>query len=306
MVVGKNRQSEDANGFTIVELLIVVVVIAILAAITIVAYNGIQNRAKESSLQSSTSQASKKVAAYAALNSDTYPSQATFLADTGLSNSSDVTYDYYVRASDSKSYCVSASGPNTSISSFSLTSFSGSLNRERCILNMETNPSSEAAAFAGAGAGSNTRTVSPTQKFSGTNSTRFTWVSGSAGIQSSIITVQPSTTYFVSLYVYGESGALPVFNVAASDYATNSVTMNGSSAIGSWQRISRTYTTTAAQTTLRTWTTVGSASTFYADAILIAALPSGSAEYNDGNSADWVWNGATNASTSFGPAVITP
>ena len=34
------------KGFTIVELLIVIVVIAILAAITIVAYNGIQTRAK--------------------------------------------------------------------------------------------------------------------------------------------------------------------------------------------------------------------------------------------------------------------
>ena len=34
------------SGFTIVELLIVIVVIAILAAITIVAYNGIQDRAK--------------------------------------------------------------------------------------------------------------------------------------------------------------------------------------------------------------------------------------------------------------------
>lgn len=36
----------NKTGFTIVELLIVIVVIAILAAITIVAYNGIQNRAK--------------------------------------------------------------------------------------------------------------------------------------------------------------------------------------------------------------------------------------------------------------------
>jgi prepilin-type N-terminal cleavage/methylation domain-containing protein len=35
-----------SSGFTIVELLIVVVVIAILAVITIVSYNGIQNRAK--------------------------------------------------------------------------------------------------------------------------------------------------------------------------------------------------------------------------------------------------------------------
>jgi len=36
------------HGFTIVELLIVIVVIAILAAITIVAYNGIQQRARNS------------------------------------------------------------------------------------------------------------------------------------------------------------------------------------------------------------------------------------------------------------------
>lgn len=35
----------NQNGFTIVELLIVVVVVAILAAITVVAYNGVQGRA---------------------------------------------------------------------------------------------------------------------------------------------------------------------------------------------------------------------------------------------------------------------
>ena len=42
-MMGKNKQA----GFTIVELLIVIVVIGILAAITIVAFNGIQQRARD-------------------------------------------------------------------------------------------------------------------------------------------------------------------------------------------------------------------------------------------------------------------
>ena len=56
-----NMRGRNTRGFTIVELLIVIVVIAILAAITVVAYNGIQNRANDTAIQSDLQALAKKV-----------------------------------------------------------------------------------------------------------------------------------------------------------------------------------------------------------------------------------------------------
>lgn len=69
------------RGFTIVELLIVIVVIAILAAITIVAYNGIQNRAKSSAAAALAGMISKKVEAYNSLHGS-YPTYCQFATST--------------------------------------------------------------------------------------------------------------------------------------------------------------------------------------------------------------------------------
>lgn len=54
----------STSGFTIVELLIVIVVIGILAAITIVAYNGVQNRANEAAVKSNLASLVKALEIY--------------------------------------------------------------------------------------------------------------------------------------------------------------------------------------------------------------------------------------------------
>ena len=63
---------KNTSGFTIVELLIVIVVIAILAAVSIVAYNGVQARTQQSVASSGASDAARKIALYHAENSQ-YP-----------------------------------------------------------------------------------------------------------------------------------------------------------------------------------------------------------------------------------------
>lgn len=55
-------------GFTIVELLIVIVVIGVLAAISVVAYNGISNKANDAAVQSDIAQIVKKMQLYHAEN----------------------------------------------------------------------------------------------------------------------------------------------------------------------------------------------------------------------------------------------
>lgn len=67
--------SDTSKGFTIVELLIVVVVIAILAAITIVSYSGISQRAKTSKSLSTAEQVKTKAAVWNSLL-NTYPDLA--------------------------------------------------------------------------------------------------------------------------------------------------------------------------------------------------------------------------------------
>ncbi|MFZ2835801.1 MAG: prepilin-type N-terminal cleavage/methylation domain-containing protein [Candidatus Saccharimonadales bacterium] len=104
---------QKQTGFTIVELLIVIVIIGILAAITIVAYNGIQNRARVAAQSSVLSQASK-TAHTSFLAKGAYPAASALPTNSGISL--DISSD-----AATETFCITATGTNYSAKSINQT-----------------------------------------------------------------------------------------------------------------------------------------------------------------------------------------
>jgi prepilin-type N-terminal cleavage/methylation domain-containing protein len=98
--------TRNNHGFTIVELLIVIVVIGILAAITIVAYNGVTQRANTSSAQMAAETVARKSEAY---NSElgSYP-----YSTTGSDLTADSTKSYFI-PSASIAFTLATTQPTT-------------------------------------------------------------------------------------------------------------------------------------------------------------------------------------------------
>lgn len=80
------KTNQNQKGFTIVELLIVIVVIAILAAISIVAFTGIQQRGRDSARASDVSNIVKAVTAYTTEDNGAWPTDAASM-NTALTSS---------------------------------------------------------------------------------------------------------------------------------------------------------------------------------------------------------------------------
>src|SRR5665647_309433 len=111
----KSRSS--TRGFTIIELLVVIVVIGILAAITIVAYNGIQGRAVAASLTSDLDNASKLLKLFQVDNSS-YPTTINCaIPDSAVNKcikSSNGTTYQYIAATVPQLFCITATNNSQS------------------------------------------------------------------------------------------------------------------------------------------------------------------------------------------------
>lgn len=102
------------RGFTIVELIIVLVVIGVLVAITVVSYNSVRTRANEQAVSSDIVSTATSLSKYKADNS-TFPStQALFNSDIKKANTSGATTYTYTYYSPSATYCLTATRQNLS------------------------------------------------------------------------------------------------------------------------------------------------------------------------------------------------
>src|SRR5680860_283263 len=103
------------RGFTIVELLVVIVVIGILAAITIVSYSGISQKATVVSLISDLDNASKQLKLYQ-VEYSSFPTTLTSNCPTAPINDT----KYCLKPSSGNTYTYSSLGVATSPQSFAL------------------------------------------------------------------------------------------------------------------------------------------------------------------------------------------
>lgn len=330
---------EKQKGFTIVELLIVVVVIAILAAITIVAYNGISNRAKQSAVASMASQVQKKISLYATLNNEQYPNT---LAEAGIDAVTAASIQYSVNnASNPKGFCVTATQNNVSsyvAKEYTYTTTSAQLvdqitpstgacpghavNGAASANNTVLNPAvrvnaagwSTVSSAGGSPTGGRATSVSGLSALGITTAYRTTltgtpssWWRGQYDVD---IPVTEGESYVLSSYirpsVTASTTVIIIWENASGANIGESAGTLASQTGGTWVRKSVVGVAPAGAVSARLQ--VSAANNGVAGAYIDCTammFHSGTvvSGYADGASANWIWEGTADASTSKGPAV---
>lgn len=329
-------------GFTVVELLIVIVVIGILATLTIIAYSGVQDNARRASLQSDLEQAQKKLETYKIKNAETYPANQAAAVSAGIAASGSNTLSY-------TAYTTSTGGANTgyclqnTINSLQYyVTAGGSLKPGACqdITNLAYDPygtsfASVSANHAGFnprwyGSGGSGTTSVVTGATDGpvpgiTSYVRKTWTvvgsnvldtayTHSSGGTSGIV-VSPGDTITASVYLRLSKDNTPsssYMRFSWYDSSGNSISWAGAAnqsyVANQWLRLSNTQTAPAGAAYLELVSIAYLSSniqvgdTFDGTGLMITRT-SDVKDFAGGNSRNWRWLGTTNNSQSTGPAL---
>lgn len=318
------KWAQKQTGFTIVELLIVVVVIAILAAITIVAYNGIQNQAKESALRSDVANAKKSMEVFKATR-DRYPTSSV---EAALKASGGVT-SVYTPINAGGGYC--AQFTNGSFSYFVSNVSEQKAGVCASVTNLATNPSLESSGtnwgarwYGSGGSGTNTP-QSPNAALCGSVGYRKLWTVSGSGFQDLgvtyshagptvgqsydfVISMRASFATTYRLWVEWRDSANTVVArtesvVTQAPNANTWYTMktSGVAAVGSTSAvvIASPYPSGGSDTGFGATIPVGA--TLDADCVMVSNSVSGyQPDYADGSMTNWTWTGTPHASTSTG------
>jgi prepilin-type N-terminal cleavage/methylation domain-containing protein len=320
-ITSKPDQASSRRGFTIVELLIVIVVIAILAAITIVAYSGITQRARVATVSSDLEGAAKQLALDQVILS-TYPATvAAANSGAGLKASPGTTYQYTVNSAVSpQTFCITATNGTISyyVSSTNNIPTTGACAGQGVggvapVTNLVTNPSFETTSGTNVtGVASSTRATAETSNIgivSGAKSLKITPTYSSStdtfvdivnpGFQANTSYTVLATYTLMSNIISAGSGPRLRFNIGGADMQSSP---DMPKVTGTYQ-ISWTFSVGVSNTInflrIMPGGMLGDPPVYFDNMAIVANSTSQS--YADGNSPNWIWNGTPNASTSTGP-----
>lgn len=301
------------RGFTVVELLIVIVVIGVLATLTIIAYSGVQDNARRAALQSDLSQSAKRLEEYKLKNAETFPANLAAAQAAGIikpSGSNAMSYTAYATALGANTaYCVQSSNAGlnyyTIAGGLPVAGTCGTITNESVNPSFETNTTgvsayqvSNARVCTGGYSGNcflrSTRTTT-----TGTNGPWWDTTSG---------TIIPGNTYYIAIMARQNHTQVRSFRVEwrQADLTGINVatiaTFDSSSA--SWTLIGGNVVAPANAANVRL-TLYGADAGTTADYVdidsVIVVNTTSQYRFYDGASANWSWSGTVNNSASSGP-----
>lgn len=309
-----NNINYSRKGFTIVELLVVVAVIGILAAITIVSYATVTNNARDQKVKTDAQGIAVYLNKYKA-DHGKYPTSLDQLEGAPKAES-DFQYSY---DATNGTYCVTASvkGASAHVKSGNGTALEGGcdghgVNGDPAVTNLAYNPSAETSCSGVSGYYSAPLTACPTTTSAVSGSKIFaTTTNSTTSSQGLIHTVttdaKPNQDYTCSMSFKGTPGKTIVFGgrpaTATNGYISEG---NGGQSVvlsSSWQRVMIDFTTPANTGILRIQYRLSSPASgvlIQADALMCTE---GSTDYAyaDGDTAGWAWKGTPHDSESTGP-----